>query len=222
MVIRGILATLAFAVLEGGVLFGAAGRWDLPAFWLWLAVMVAGSCAVLPLLARTSPGLIEERLHPGAAGRDPFGVAMGVADLLAMLVLAGLDAGRFRWGPPVPPAAAIAAWVTIVGGFALVAWAMGVNRFFSSAVRIQSDRGQVVVTTGPYALVRHPGYTGGLLFMLGIGPALGSWWAAAPVLPALVWIVRRALLEDAMLRHELAGYADYAARVRFRLLPGVW
>jgi protein-S-isoprenylcysteine O-methyltransferase Ste14 len=114
-------------------------------------------------------------------------------------------------------------------GFALVAAAMGIvgwtlleNPFASSAVRIQEDRGQRVISTGPYALVRHPMYLGVLLFCLGSGPLLGSWWAALPLATMLPVFVRRTLLEDRMLQAELVGYREYAKTVRFRVVPGVF
>jgi len=98
-----------------------------------------------------------------------------------------------------------------------------VNRFFSSVIRIQTDRGQHVVTTGPYALVRHPGYTAGILILAASGPALGSWLAAAlVVIFSLPFLLHRAITEDRILQVELAGYSDYAARVRWRLVPGIW
>ncbi len=100
---------------------------------------------------------------------------------------------------------------------------MRVNRFFSSVIRIQTDRGQHVVTTGPYAFVRHPGYTAGILIIAASGPALGSWLAAAlVVILSLPFLLYRAITEDRILQVELAGYSDYAARVRWRLVPGIW
>jgi protein-S-isoprenylcysteine O-methyltransferase Ste14 len=98
-----------------------------------------------------------------------------------------------------------------------------VNRFFSSVVRIQSDRGQYVVTTGPYAVIRHPGYVGGILFVLASGIALGSWLATAMLaVSTLPFLLYRTVTEDRILQAELPGYCDYAGRVRWRLMPGVW
>src|SRR5437016_4917320 len=109
------------------------------------------------------------------------------------------------------------------GGGALALGAMRVNRFFSSVIRIQTDRGQRVVTTGPYAFVRHPGYTAGILVIVASGPALGSWLAAAlVVIFSLPFLLYRTTTEDQILQVELAGYSDYATRVRWRLLPGIW
>ncbi len=104
----------------------------------------------------------------------------------------------------------------------LTTWAMLTNRFFSSAVRLQPDRGQHVVTAGPYRLVRHPGYSGGLLLLLSIGIALGSWIAVVPILLIVPFMVRRTLIEERMLAGALPGYANYMQRVRSRIVPGVW
>ena len=112
---------------------------------------------------------------------------------------------------------------TVAAGCALALWAMRVNRFFSSVIRIQTDRRQRVVTTGPYAFVRHPGYPAGILVIVASGPALGSWLAAAlVVIFSLPFLLYRTTTEDQILQVELAGYSDYATRVRWRLLPGIW
>jgi protein-S-isoprenylcysteine O-methyltransferase Ste14 len=107
-------------------------------------------------------------------------------------------------------------------GMGLGIWSMLVNPFFSSAVRIQADRGQYVIAAGPYRLVRHPGYSGGLLFLLCSGLALGSWWSILPMLFGVAGLIRRTRLEDRMLQKDLAGYSDYAQKVRYRLVPGLW
>ncbi len=113
--------------------------------------------------------------------------------------------------------------ITVAAGYALCFWAMLVNRFFSSVIRIQSDRGQYVVTTGPYAFIRHPGYTAGILIILASGVGLGSWLAAAMLaIATLPFLLYRAVTEDRILQAELPGYRDYAKRVRWRLSPGIW
>src|SRR5208282_928689 len=113
--------------------------------------------------------------------------------------------------------------IVFAGGYALCFWAMAVNRFFSSVIRIQTDRGQYVVTTGPYAFVRHPGYTAGILIILASGIALGSWLATALlVITSLPFLLYRAVTENRVLLAELPRYRDYAEHVRWRLLPGIW
>jgi protein-S-isoprenylcysteine O-methyltransferase Ste14 len=111
----------------------------------------------------------------------------------------------------------------LAASYALCLWAMHVNRFFSSVIRIQNDRGQVVVSHGPYAYIRHPGYLAGILVMVSSGVALGSWLATAfLVICSLPFLFYRAIAEDRVLQGELPGYRDYAARVRWRLVPGLW
>jgi protein-S-isoprenylcysteine O-methyltransferase Ste14 len=113
--------------------------------------------------------------------------------------------------------------VATAAGFGLALWAMVVNRFFSSVVRIQTDRGQHVIDTGPYAIIRHPGYLAGIVIMIASGIALGSWLAELLIVVcSLPFLIYRAITEDRVLQAELPGYRDYAARVRWRLVPGVW
>ena len=126
-------------------------------------------------------------------------------------IVAGLDRGRFHWSDSVPRWLQGVCLFMVAVGYALALWAMRVNRFFSSVIRIQTDRGQHVVTTGPYAFVRHPGYTAGILIIAASGPALGSWLAAAlVVIFSLPFLLYRAITEDRILQVELAGYSDYA------------
>jgi protein-S-isoprenylcysteine O-methyltransferase Ste14 len=139
------------------------------------------------------------------------------------LIVAGLDRGRMHLTDNVPTWLQAVALAVLAATYVLVLWAMRVNRFFSSVVRIQSDRGQFVVTTGPYAVIRHPGYLAGILVIVASGIALGSWLAAvlliAMSLPGLLY---RATTEDRVLLAQLPGYSEYAARVRWRLIPGLW
>jgi len=218
---RTLWATSALTLVQAAVLFGAAGRLDLPAFWIYLALVTVPVLASLPALRRRSPGLLEERARPAASGRDRVGEAVLGLGTAATWLVAGLDAGRFAW-THVGAAGQVVAMIGAALGVAWTGWAMWVNPFFSSVVRLQSDRAQTVIATGPYAHVRHPGYTGGIVFSLCSGPALGSWWAALPMLAAIVAMIRRTAVEDAMLQDGLAGYRDYARTVRFRLVPGLW
>jgi protein-S-isoprenylcysteine O-methyltransferase Ste14 len=172
--------------------------------------------------AALDPDLLRERMRPG--GKEPP-LALRVFSLVLFMhwIVAGLDRGRFHWSDHVPGWLQGICLFTVGSGYALALWAMRVNRFFSSVIRIQTDRGQHVVTTGPYAFVRHPGYTAGILIMAASGPALGSWLAAAlVVILSLPFLLYRAIMEDRTLQVELAGYSDYATRVRWRLVPGIW
>ena len=138
-----------------------------------------------------------------------------------MMIVAGLDE-RFGWSPQISVTLRLVALAIMVLGYIVSTWAMAVNRYYSAVVRIQKDRGQTVVSDGPYRLVRHPSYATGIVASLMIPILLGSLWALIPCgLGVLLTIIRTAL-EDRTLLEELDGYKEYAARVRYRLLPGVW
>ena len=223
----GLLAVYLAAM--AAVLFGAAGTLAVPMFWAYLAlfaVLCVGASAAVYL---QSPDLVKERVRPGEGEQDRVSVRALNLLMFVQLLLAGLDVGRLHWSATVPLALQILGLVGFATGMGLTTWAMLVNRFFSRAVRffsravrLQPDRGQQVVTSGPYRFVRHPGYSGGLLLLLSAGFALGSWIAMAPILLMLPLMVRRTLIEERMLAHALPGYADYMRRVRSRIIPRVW
>jgi protein-S-isoprenylcysteine O-methyltransferase Ste14 len=213
------LRLLLFLVLVAALLFGLAGRWDLPGFWIYVLIFGA---ACLPAIRRVDPDLVRERMHPGPGGRDRALRWVALPLGLAHWAVAGLDVGRFHWSDTVPPAMRVAAMVGLALSLGLCMWAMTVNRFYSPVVRIQSDRGHRLVTAGPYGYVRHPGYAGTLVFCLCSPLALGSWGSMAPMAILLFLLLRRTALEDRFLRQHLDGYEQYAQRVRFRLLPGMW
>jgi protein-S-isoprenylcysteine O-methyltransferase Ste14 len=212
------LRALLFPVIVGGIIFTAAGTWDLPMVWAVLGVLAA---FCLALAALGDAGMARERRSPGPGNRDRLTRPLGGWLLIAHWVLAGLDVGRFHWSP-VPRQLQIAGLVGYAAAMVVVFWAMRVNPFYSSAVRVQAERGQHAVATGPYRFVRHPGYAGTLAGTVSGGVALGSWLATLPVVAFAALFVRRTLLEDRMLREELPGYAEYARQVRHRLLPGVF
>ena len=137
------------------------------------------------------------------------------------IIIAGLDY-RFGWSAPIPLAISLAALLVGLLGFAFSTWALVENRFFSAVVRIQTDRGHSVCSTGPYRFVRHPGYAGGILFYLMTPLILSSWWAFIPALLTTIFTIIRTHLEDKTLQAELDGYEAYARQTRYRLLPGVW
>ena len=210
--------TLVFGIAVSVPLFLGAGRW-VPAFlaypvMLWL---VAGT--VYTVLLRKSPGLVAERMKP-PSDRDRSTRRIAIPLMLAHYVVAGLDA-RFGWSA-VPIAVQVLGFLASGGALLLVGWTLLSNPYASTAVRIQSERGHTVVSTGPYAFVRHPMYFAVLLYGIGSGPALGSWWAMLALLPVLIVFVRRTLVEDRMLHEELPGYEAYARRVRFRVIPGLF
>jgi protein-S-isoprenylcysteine O-methyltransferase Ste14 len=206
--------------------FLASGDWGWGLGWLY-----TGSMIVYTLVSR----IIAIRLHPGFARERATASAMQdtkswdkwIVPLIALwlpllaVLLAGLDK-RLGWSADLPN------WVHWMGlalltfGYAIGTWAMAENAYFSSHVRIQKDRGQTVITSGPYAIVRHPAYVTGAIAMLGIPLLLDSWLAFPPIVLLCAGIVLRTNLEDATLLRELPGYREYAARVRYRLIPGIW
>ena len=200
-------------------LFASAGTFAIAAFWVYLAITAAVFVASFAML---DPGLLRERMRPGGQP-PPLALKLFTIVLLLHFIVAGLDRGRLHLSNDVPGWLQALGLAVLAATYVLVLWAMRVNRFFSSVVRIQSDRGQFVVTTGPYAIIRHPGYAAGILVVLTSGIALGSWLAAALlIVTSLPFLLNRAVTEDRVLLAELPGYRDYAERVRWRLIPGVW
>lgn len=208
-----------FFALAAVALFASAGTIAIATYWVYLAILAAVFVASILWL---DPYLARERMRPGGE-RPPLALRLVSAVLVAHWVLAGLDYGRFHWTDTVPLWLQVASLIALAAAYAFCLWAMRINRFFSSVIRIQSDRGQVVITEGPYAYVRHPGYLAGLVVMIASGLALGSWIAALQLVVCTVpFLLYRAIAEDRVLRAQLPGYADYAQRVRWRLLPGIW
>ena len=200
-------------------LFASAGTFAIAAFWVYLAILAMVFVASFAML---DPGLLRERMRPGGKP-PPLGLKLFTVVLLLHLVVAGLDRGRLHLSDGIPPWLQATGLAVVAAAYALVLWAMRVNRFFSSVVRIQFDRGQRVVVTGPYSFIRHPGYAAGILIVLASGIALGSWLAAVLlVVTSLPFLFYRAITEDRVLLAELPGYREYAGRVRWRLIPGVW
>lgn len=205
------------------ILLPIAGRWNWMRAWILVAIMCVLQLAVLLGVYRKYPDLAKERsrLQPGTKSWDkPIVAGATLVAPLAMYVLAALDA-RHGWSD-ISGGPALAGFLLCTAGGLLTLDAMLANRYFAATVRIQKDRGQRVVDAGPYAIVRHPGYVGMIAFDLGVPLALGSWWAAIPAGIAILLFLLRTALEDRLLRAELPGYTDYAARVHSRLVPGIW
>ena len=224
LVLTLIQTVIVFGVLPAVVIFSTAGRWDLWNVWAYIGIFVGLSLFRDLAIYRKYPDLLKERIRPAARGRGP-GFLLGQLALTLFLILffsvAGLDQ-RFHWSDRVPVAGVVAGLAILAIGVGFINWAMLVNRFFASAVRIQSDRGQHVISRGPYAIVRHPGYTGAALAFAASALALNSLVLILPTALFFVVGVIRTADEDRMLQKELAGYAEYSAKVRYRLLPGVW
>jgi protein-S-isoprenylcysteine O-methyltransferase Ste14 len=218
-IVLAFLGGVAFMAVFGAILFGCAGRWDLPWFWAYLGIWAAASLVGIFVV---DPDLIRERTRPGPGGKD-YVTAYAFTPLwLGQVVVAGLDVGRFHWSDTVPLAVQVAALLAMAAAMAVTVWASAVNRFFSSVIRIQTDRGHHVITGGPYRCLRHPAYAACLFLFAGGGLVLGSWLSALIGVLLVVPILIRTAREDRILREQLEGYAAYAEKVRYRVLPGVW
>jgi protein-S-isoprenylcysteine O-methyltransferase Ste14 len=218
---RPVGATLALAVFFAAVLFGAHGSLAWPMAWAFLAWFALYSLAGFALLPRS---LIEERsrMHQDSERADLVRAGLAAFFLFPVtLAVCGVDA-RFSSSPALPPSLRAAACGVFVLGYSFGLWAAYVNPFFSKEVRIQRERGHHVVDRGPYAFVRHPGYAGPMLAHLALPLALGSLLGLLPALLGCGLLGLRAVYEERRLARELTGYAEYAARVRFRILPRVW
>ena len=221
-----LVGTFLGPFIEGALLFAAAGTVGLPRGWLFLAVSMVGMFGGIVPVAVVNPELVN---HRGQWKRkkdtkrwDRVLVPLyGVLAFYVLPVIVGLDVGRYRWS-------SLGAWATVLGtllftfGTVVLTWSMLVNTHFETIVRIQTDRGHKVVTTGPYALVRHPGYVGAALWAFGAPLIVGSAYGLIPAAAAVLVLVVRTHLEDNTLRAELPGYADYAQKTKYRLFPGLW
>ena len=209
---------LSIPAAVGVIIFASAGRCDLPFVW---AILGALAAFYLALAVFADPGMMRERLAPGPGSQDRLTRILGAGMLVGHWVLAGLDVGRWQWSL-VPWQVQVAGLVGYGAALGVLFWAMHANPFYSSVVRVQTERGHHTVAAGPYRFVRHPGYAATLFAMLSGGVALGSWLAMLPVLGFFGLFFRRTLLEDRLLQRELEGYAEYAQKVRYRLVVGLF
>lgn len=215
---------ISFLVMLLFFLFLPAGTLNWPLGWVqWGAYMLITVAQMVILMPR-SPGLLAERskVQKGAKGSDiiVLSLASGFLPIVAWIV-AGLDF-RNGWTPPTSPLVPLTGLIAWLIGYSITIWSMVANPFFSPVVRIQSERGQQVVASGPYAWVRHPGYLGAIIFQLATPFMLNSWPSMIPCLLAVVFYGVRIVLEERTLRDGLPGYTEYTTKVRSRLLPGVW
>jgi protein-S-isoprenylcysteine O-methyltransferase Ste14 len=222
---RLVSRTIIYLVLIGLLLFAAAGTFAWPAAWVYLALSAVVSVGGGLWLARHDPGLLAERLKPviqrEQKGWDKLFMLVMMTLWFGWLVLIGLDAGRYHWSH-VPLAGQVLGAGFIGIGAYLIWLTFKANSYAAPVVKIQKERGHRVVTSGPYAYVRHPMYAGALFFITGAPLLLGSWWGVAGAALIILLIAVRAVLEERTLEAELDGYADYAARVRYRLVPYLW
>jgi protein-S-isoprenylcysteine O-methyltransferase Ste14 len=212
-------------VVTAALLFVPAGTIFWPAAWIFLLVLYGFGLALGLRMAKLDPGLLKERLSPplqsAQEGWDKILLPSVLLLMLAWLAVIALDAERFRWSD-------VPLWLRCVGlagilvAYAIIWPAMRANSYAAPVVKLQAERGQRVVSTGPYGYVRHPMYAGTIPLLIGTPLLLGSWvgLVLSPILIAILAL--RAVMEERMLREKLEGYVDYAARVRYRLIPLIW
>lgn len=222
----GLLIRLILFVFFLSLPFLAAGTLNWPQRLLYLGLLLFFIGGSRLIIARKWPDLVRERVRGGELADSkkwdrPLSSIVGLWGLLATWTVAGLNE-RFDWPPSIPIELQVIGSIVLVLGTLLGTWAMIVNRFFSAVVRIQTDRGHTVVTSGPYRFVRHPAYAGGVLTYLATPFLLNSLWASIPALLTIGLIIVRTKLEDETLQVELTGYVEYTQQTRYRLLPGVW
>jgi protein-S-isoprenylcysteine O-methyltransferase Ste14 len=202
---------------------GDFGWWQA---WVYSLLIVSAGVGGRIWAERRHPGMLAERqdvekMQSAKAWDKVLAPLMALSVSFPLVIVAGLD-HRHGWSPVFPLWLIVPGFILVALGYAFATWALATNRFFSSTVRIQTERGHVVCDSGPYRIVRHPGYAGNIPPLLGIVLALGSVWTLVPAAVALVIAVIRTALEDQTLQEELPGYQDYAWRVRYRLVPGIY
>lgn len=217
-----IKTAIGDAVL-GIVLFGAAGDLVWLQGWAYMAVLLASTILSLFGPFQIDAGLMQERMSkkPDAKQWDWFFVALVGILTFAELIVPAFD-HRWGWTHQLRPWMSWLGLAMVALGTLILIWSMRVNRFFSAVIRIQSDRGHYVISTGPYRIVRHPGYAGWGVRTLGVPLLLGSVWAFIPASLFVASFVIRTILEDRVLQAELPGYSEYESIVRAKLLPGIW
>jgi protein-S-isoprenylcysteine O-methyltransferase Ste14 len=204
-------------------MFLPAGTWAWTKGWLFILALL-GIVAVVGLyLWRVNPEVLiaRSRTHEGTKRWDRILLCFFFPTIWAIVPVAALDDGRFQWSS-LPWWVCAVGYATLLVGVGITTWAEAVNKFFEPTVRIQTDRGHAVIDTGPYSLVRHPGYLGGFFTAMGMALSLGSLWALIPAGLASLLLILRTQWEDQTLQAELPGYKEYTQQVRYRLIPGVW
>ena len=219
---RCIYGLIAYVSLIAISLFVPAGlSWTRG--WIFLAIYFLSASAATYYLWRVNPDILIARStfrRPSKWWDAVLGPLLLVS-MVAIFPVAAYDDGRAHWSQ-VPLAASVLGYVFFLLANAGGLWVMRVNKFAELSVRIQTERHQQVIDVGPYAIVRHPLYTTMFFVLTGIALALGSYWALIPAGLCIALLIARTALEDRLLRRKLAGYESYAARVRYRLVPGVW
>jgi protein-S-isoprenylcysteine O-methyltransferase Ste14 len=225
LILNLIVQTIVWFGFMGVIIFVAAGTLAYAGGWLYLGGMIVGSIVFGLHMLRVDPGLLKERLKPPVQKEQPLADKLVLIPIL-LLIFGGMafmaaDAARWRWSV-MPPTVQWAGCALVLLALLFMYWTMRNNSFAAPVVKIQKNRGQAVITTGPYAIIRHPLYFGTLFYIAGTSLVLGSWWGlvTVPILALLFGI--RIGVEEQTLRTGLNGYDDYARRVRSRLIPFIW
>ncbi|MDF1501035.1 MAG: isoprenylcysteine carboxylmethyltransferase family protein [Anaerolineales bacterium] len=223
---RALIGLLLFLLLIPFVLFVSAGTLDWPMAWLYVAFFLLASLLSRLVVYRRDPEALHERAKFTSAEGVPawdriLVLIVGLVSPMLLALIAGLD-HRFEWSPTIQPWLVVGGTLLVASGYLLAVWAMIENRYFSSVVRIQTDRDHTVISEGAYRFVRHPGYAGSLLSTLGFPLMLSALWAYLPGAAYIAAIVLRTYLEDRLLLKKLSGYGEYAGKVSHRLIPFVW
>ena len=218
-----LLGSLSVAGASALLIFWPAGDFEWPLGWRFLALMAALFTVSALVLASINPAIFGARsgFQEGTQRWDFALLSVLLPTMAAILPVAGLDASRFGWSHP-PQQLVYLGYGFLVVAITVQTWAQAVNPFFEQGARIQSDRNQRAIESGPYGFIRHPGYASAFFLLSGASLALGSYWGLVPTVVASALLVVRTSLEDRMLQKGLPGYLDYARRTRYRLLPFVW
>ncbi len=223
---KAVLGFAAYLLLAPLVLLLAGGEAAWFAAWAYTVLAIVAVIGSRLIALKVSPEMLVERSRAGEVQGVPAWDRMlvfivALAGPLATVLVAGLD-HRFRWPPHFALATQVTGGVVLALAYAFSSWAMVSNRFFSAVVRIQAERGHQVVRSGPYAIVRHPAYAGGILAMLVTPLMLDAAWSIVPAACVAAAMIVRTALEDRTLQERLPGYREFCSSVRFRLIPGVW
>jgi protein-S-isoprenylcysteine O-methyltransferase Ste14 len=219
-ILRRLIQVLMTVIVTAIILFVSAGRIK----WIYAWLLILASFFVILANAFIFPReLISERgrKKENTEKWDKIITGIIIIPWIALYLISGLDI-RFRWSPEMTLWVHITGLIAFILGNAIVSWAMMANNYFSTAVRIQYDRGHIVSSGGPYRYIRHPGYLGMMIYLISTPIILGSFWALIPAIMTVILFMVRTSFEDNTLKNKLDGYKEYAERVKFRLISGVW